>query len=178
MLFSLSFFLFCSHTLSQSLASSFPLNSGLMKTTLPWHTQESVTGDTAKSFTRIACMQKWSHLLHHRFHHQVITDLPLQPCGLSPCLLWASCITAVFHRIFSVSFRNRQFSRALFPIKIPFHKTAFSNSWSGLKTSVLSSLFHCIHSFPSWSTRAELICDHFHPDRLPPATAFQPVFPH
>lgn len=82
-----------------------------------------------------------SHLLHYLFDCQVI--LLGGHTGLSPFWLGASCIRMVFHRIFGASFRSRQFSWAPFPIKIPFHKTAFTNSLSGSKSSGLSSLVHC-----------------------------------
>lgn len=87
--------------------------------------------------------------------------------GLCPFLLGASCIRVGSHPIFGASFRSWKLSRAPFPIKIPFHKTAFTNSLSVLKSSGLSSLVHCFCSLLSWNSRALLICDLFHSDHLP-----------
>lgn len=94
-----------------------------------------------------------------------------------PLPILAVSVTAVFHHIFGTFFRSWQSSQAPFPIKIPFHKTAFTNSLSGLKSSDLSSLVHCFHSLLSWNPKALLICDLFHPDRLRPAAVSQQVFP-
>lgn len=147
----------------------FPLYSSLMKTTCPWFVHESVMWDSIRRFPSTVCKPPFSPSFW------LSGRLPRRPHWPLPVL--AAGITAVFHHIFGASFRSRQFSRAPFSIKIPFHKTAFTNSSSGLKSSGLSSLVHCFHSFLSWNSRALLICDLFHPDRLPPAAASQPVFP-
>lgn len=106
-----------------------------------------------------------SHFLYHLFDCKVI--FLGGHTGLSSFLPGTSCTRVVLHPVFSTSFRSREFSRAPFPIKIPFHKTAFANSLSVLKSTGLSSLVHCFCSLLSWNARALLMCDLFHSDYLP-----------
>lgn len=139
------------------------LCSSLMKTTCPLvYPSECFMGQHQKP--SLYCLPA-SCLLYHLLDSQAI--FLGGHTGLSPFLLGASCIRAVFHPILSASFRSWEFSRAPFPIKIPFHKTAFTNSLDVLKSSGLSSLVHCFCSLLSWNSRALLICDLFHSEHLP-----------